>query len=85
MHIYGQIGGENYLNLMNFSLNPEEVQFMGASMEKHRISKIKPVPLASVLKQRKTEMLANKENGNYGNQNYQNENFNTMNQGNCYY
>lgn len=32
MFIYSQIGSENYLNLMNYSLPPEDIVIMGNSM-----------------------------------------------------
>lgn len=91
MFIYSQIGSDNYLNLMNYSLQPEDVQAMGVAMESHRTNtKTKHVPLANVLRQRKTEMLMMKEqnpnlgNTNYGNENYGNENYGCYN-GNKYY
>lgn len=50
LYIYNLIGSENYLSLMNYSLKSEEVNSMGASMEQHRTSKNKPMPLANMLK-----------------------------------
>ena len=80
MFIYSQIGSENYLNLMNYSLPPEDIQIMGSSMETHRTNtKAKHIPLANVLRQRKTEMMMNKENRNFGNMNYHNANYNPYN------
>lgn len=32
LFIYNQIGSENYLSLMNYTLNPDQVQMMGSSM-----------------------------------------------------
>ena len=32
MFVYSQIGSDNYLNLMNYSLQPEDVQAMGVAM-----------------------------------------------------
>ena len=34
--IYKNIGSENYMNLMNYSLSNEKVQSMGKAMETHR-------------------------------------------------
>ncbi len=51
-----QIGGDRYLQLMNYALNQGEAQNMGQTMEKHRTQKVKPVPLATVLKNRKEEI-----------------------------
>ena len=70
LYIYNLVGSDNYLYLMNFSLKPEEIPVMGSAMESHRSSKAKNnhVPLAQVLRQRKTQMY-----------NFQNENYNTSN------
>ena len=55
MFIYGQIGADNYMNLMQYSFQNEDIQIMGNAMENHRTcQKNKPVPLAKVLRQRKT-------------------------------
>lgn len=63
MAIYGQIGSENYLTLMNFALENEDIQAMGMGMESHRNQKAKHVPLADMLRQRKSEMIQNREFG----------------------
>lgn len=73
LYIYNLIGSENYLSLMSYSLKPEEIQTMGASMEMHRTSKQKHVPLANVLKERRSMMPQKnnyhsyQQNGQYGN------------------
>lgn len=56
LYIYNLIGSENYLSLMNYSLKPEEINIMGNAMEQHRTSKQKPVPLANILRERKSMM-----------------------------
>jgi uncharacterized protein (DUF1697 family) len=53
MFIFGQIGSENYLQLMNYALDEQEVAAMGQAMETHRIQKQKTPHLAEVLKQQK--------------------------------
>jgi hypothetical protein len=50
LYMYNLMGSENYLSLMNYSLKAEEVQAMGQSMETHRVSKQKHIPLANILK-----------------------------------
>ena len=44
--IYNQIGSENYLQLMNFSLAQDEVTNMGQAMESHRTLKNKAPQLS---------------------------------------
>lgn len=62
MHIFGQIGAQNYLQLMGYVLSQEEQQFMKATMETRKESKFKDVkPLNVVLKERKS-MLGDSTN-----------------------
>ena len=42
---------------MNFALQPNQVNAMGQAMENHRTQKQKPVPLATVLKNRKMQEM----------------------------
>ncbi len=42
-NIYMSIGSENYMNLMNYSLDNQRVQSMGTAMTAHKCSKSKPV------------------------------------------
>lgn len=58
LFIYNQIGSENYLQLMNYSLNQDEVLSMGQAMESHRTLKNKAPQLAEVLKQHKMQRLS---------------------------
>lgn len=51
--IYNQIGSENYLQLMNYSLSQDEVANMGQAMESHRTLKNKAPQFSEVLKQHK--------------------------------
>lgn len=53
MFIFGQIGSENYVQLMNYALDEQEVAAMTQAMETHRIQKQKAPHLAEVLKQQK--------------------------------
>ena len=62
LYIFNQIGSENYLQLMNYSLQEHEVAEMGQAMETHRTQKIKPPQLSDVIKQQK----AVKQNGGWG-------------------
>ena len=63
IYIYNLIGNENYLYLMNFSLPAEEVAVMGNAMENHRMkNKQNHIPLAQVLKQRKTMYMSENQN-----------------------
>ena len=39
--IYNQIGSENFLQLLNYSLSQEEVNNMGQAMQTHRMQKQK--------------------------------------------
>lgn len=48
--IYNAIGSENYLQLMNYSLDQNQVTAMGQAMETHRTQKVKPVQFSEVLK-----------------------------------
>lgn len=56
IQIYTAIGSENYLQLMNYSLDQNQVNSMGQAMESHRTQKVKPPPFAEVLKQQKSSM-----------------------------
>lgn len=67
LYIYNLIGSENYLSLMNYALKPEEINIMGSSMEQHRTTKQKVVPLSSVLRERRSMMPPRQGNG-YNNQ-----------------
>jgi hypothetical protein len=53
--IYGQIGSENFLQLLNYSLSQQEVTAVGQAMETHRIQKQKDPHLSDVLKQHKQQ------------------------------
>lgn len=53
LFIFNNIGSENYLQLMNYSLDPQDVKDMGEAMETHRINKPKAPHLSEVLKQQK--------------------------------
>lgn len=76
-NIFKSIGSENYMNLMNYSLDDQKVQRMGVAMETYRCSKAKPV----TLKDRKTMMMKNIGNLNMNPNFNQNQNtFNTNNQ-----
>lgn len=68
MFMYNVMGGHNYMKLMEYALSPEEMQPMIQGMEYHRINKPKHVPLANLLRQRRTEQFTMKEN--YNTQNY---------------
>jgi hypothetical protein len=58
MHIFGQIGSQNYLQLMDYVLSNEEKGFMIAAMETKKESKYKDIkPLNVVLKERKSMMV----------------------------
>jgi hypothetical protein len=48
--ICNQIGSENYMQLMNYSLNQQEILEMGKAMETHRIQKQKGPQLADLLR-----------------------------------
>lgn len=57
MHIYGQIGAQNYMQLMSYCLTQQEMQVMMAAMDTKKASKFKDVkPLNQVLKERKSMM-----------------------------
>jgi hypothetical protein len=79
LYIFNLMGRDNFLNLMNFSLNQQEIQMMGQTMEMHRVAKQKHVPLADVLKKRRDKipqknmqnMQNSCENFNYSNLNGQ--------------
>lgn len=64
LFIYNQIGSENYLQLMNYSLQEQEVASMGQAMETHRTQKVKPPQFSDVLKQHK----AQRQSGAWGGQ-----------------
>jgi hypothetical protein len=53
IYICTQIGSENFLQLLNYSLPQQEVMTVGQAMETHRIQKQKGPQLSDVLKQRK--------------------------------
>lgn len=55
LFIYAQIGAENYLQLMNYSLPENEVNLMGQAMQTHRTEKQKAPHLADVLRQHKQQ------------------------------
>ena len=59
--ICNQIGAENYIQLMEFSITQQEVATMSQAMEGHRTQKQKGPQLADVLKQRK--MNQQQQNG----------------------
>jgi hypothetical protein len=63
LFIYNQIGSENYLQLMNYSLQQEEVSAMGQAMETHRIQKVKPPQLSEVIRQHK---VSQRQSGAWG-------------------
>ena len=64
MVIYSHIGSDNYLSLMNFALAEEDIQTMGGSMQNHRTNqKPKHIPLADMLRQRRTEMMQSQSYG----------------------
>ena len=60
--IFNQIGSENYLQLMNYSLQQNEVAVMGQAMETHRTQKVKPIQFSEVLKNEKRM----RQSGAYG-------------------
>ena len=64
--IYNQIGSENYLQLMNFSLAQDEVTNMGQAMESHRTLKNKAPQLSEVLKQHKMQIAEQRQSGTWG-------------------
>ena len=68
--IFNQIGSENYLQLMNYSLNQQEILQMGQNMQTHRTQKNKVTPLADILKQQKMQngnmRQSCQSNGNWG-------------------
>ena len=76
MFLYNQIGSENFLQLMNYSLPQNEVMTVGQAMETHRTQKNKGVHLADVLKQRKSLQMQEQNNNNQmGNENWQNQHY----------
>ena len=54
--IYTQIGSENYLQLMNYSLKENQVHDMTQAMEQHRTQKPKPQQFSDVIRQHKANM-----------------------------
>jgi len=54
--IYTQIGSENYLQLMNYSLQENQVGEMTQAMEHHRTQKPKPQQFSDIIKQHKAQM-----------------------------
>ena len=54
--IYTQIGSENYLQLMNYSLQENQVNDMTQAMEQHRTQKPKPQQFSDVIRQHKASM-----------------------------
>lgn len=58
MLIYGQMGSDNYVKLMEYALSQEEIQKMAQNMETHRVDKkAKHIPLADILKARHSSAL----------------------------
>ena len=60
--IFNQIGSENYIQLMNYSLTQQEIMSMGQAMETHRMQKQKGPQLADLLKQHKNQQ---RQSGNW--------------------
>lgn len=56
---------------------------MGISMQQHRTSKQKPVPLANILRERRSMMPQKNSNG-FNNGNNGNNNYNGYNNNYCY-
>lgn len=65
LFIFNNIGSENYLQLMNFALDPQQVKEMGEAMEIHRTNKPKAPHLSEVLKQQKMQGYQ-RMSGNWG-------------------
>lgn len=59
--IFNNIGAENYLQLMNYALEPQKAEEMRQAMETHRTQKIKQPQLSEVIKHQK--MTNNRESG----------------------
>lgn len=67
--IYNQIGSENFLQLLNYSLSQQEVMSVGQAMETHRIQKQKGPQLADVLKQHKQQQNMQRQSGQWNQNN----------------
>ncbi len=59
--LVGQIGVENYLQLMDFSLLPQEKEAMKQSMEQHRVQKQKGPHLAEMLRSQRKEQISRRK------------------------
>lgn len=70
IYICNQIGSENFLQLLNYSLPQPEVMTVAQAMETHRTQKQKGPQLADVLKQHKQQQSMMRQSGqwNQGNQ-----------------
>lgn len=68
MFIANQIGSENFMQLLNYSLSEDDVKAVIKALESHRQQKNKGVPLADALKQHKLEKMA-RQNPQWNQQN----------------
>jgi hypothetical protein len=70
IYICTQIGSENFLQLLNYSLSQLEVTTVGQAMETHRTQKQKGPQLADLLKQHKQQQNMMRQSGQWiqGNQ-----------------
>ena len=64
-----QIGSENFLQLLNYSLSQPEVMTVGQAMETHRTQKQKGPQLADVLKQHKQHQNMMRQSGQWNQMN----------------
>lgn len=61
--LVGQMGVENYLHLMEFSLGSEEKEAMKQAMEQHRVQKQKEPHLSDMLRSYRKDQASRRRSG----------------------
>ena len=63
VYLVGQIGVENYIQLMEFSLVPEEKEAMKQAMEQHRVQKEKGPQISEMIRSIRKEQATRRRSG----------------------